>query len=213
MLLEELRSQVLKVALDTDRLGLCRCTSGNVSARDPQSGLVCVTPSGIPYERLDPGGISVVDVNGNIVDGQFKPSSETPMHTAIYRARQDIHGIVHTHSVYATTLCVINRELPPITVPLAAIAPVPVVPWEMPGSADLAHAVVRALGSNRRALLLQNHGPIVGDKTLPEALNLAVYLEEGAQVAVLAMSCGVLHSIPDTSVAALRQVLSGGKAV
>lgn len=213
MLLEELRSLVLKVALDTDRLGLCRCTSGNVSARDPQSGLVCVTPSGIPYQQLDPGGISVVDVNGNAVDGEFKPSSETPMHTAIYRARQDINGIVHTHSVYATTLCVINRELPPITVPLAAIAPVPVVPWEMPGSADLAHAVAAALGSDKRALLLQNHGPIVGAKTLPEALNLAVYLEEGAEVAVLALQCGALRPIPDSSVEALRQVLAGGKAV
>ena len=213
MLLEELRSLVLKVALDTDRLGLCRCTSGNVSARDPQTGLVCVTPSGIPYERLDPGGITVVDVNSNLVDGQFKPSSETPMHTAIYRARQDIHGIVHTHSVYATTLCVINRDLPPITVPLAGIAPVPVVPWQLPGSADLAHAVVRALGTDRRALLLQNHGPIIAAETLPEALNLAVYLEEGAQVAVLAMSCGTLNPIPDASVATLRQILRGGKAV
>ena len=213
MLLEELRSLVLKVAVDTDRLGLCRCTSGNVSARDPESGLVCVTPSGIPYGRLTPAGISVVDVNGNVIAGEFKPSSETPMHTAIYRARQDIHGIVHTHSVYATTLCVVNHDLPPITVPLAAIAPVPVVPWQLPGSADLAHAVVQALGQDKRALLLQNHGPVVGAKTLEEALSLAVYLEEGAQVAVQALQCGKLNSIPEQSVAALRQVLAGGKAV
>jgi L-fuculose-phosphate aldolase len=213
MLLEELRTLVLKTALDTDRMGLCRCTSGNVSARDPQSGLVCVTPSGIPYDRLNPADISVVDVNGNVLGGQFKPSSETPMHTAIYRARQDIHGVVHTHSVYATTLCVLNRELPPITVPLTGIAPVPVVPWELPGSAELAHAVARALGTDRRALLLQNHGPIVGAKTLPEALNLAVYLEEGAQVAVLALICGGLNPIPEASVAIMRQIVGGGKAV
>ena len=213
MLLEQLRSQVLQVALETDRQNLCRGTSGNISARDPESGLVCVTPSSIPYDRLGPDGITVVDVNGNIVEGTYKPSSETPMHTAIYRARPDVNGVVHTHSVYATTFAILNRELPAVVITLVMMAPVPVVPFKMPGSRELADAVASAMAGGRPAVLLQSHGAIVGAQTVEAALGMAVYLEEGAQMALLALQAGGLNSIPESAVAAMRVAFTKGKAL
>lgn len=213
MLLEQLRSRVLQVALETDRQNLCRGTSGNISARDPESGLVCVTPSSIPYDRLGPDGITVVDVNGNVVEGPHKPSSETPMHTAIYRARPDVNGVVHTHSVYATTFAILNRELPAVVITLVTMAPVPVVPFKMPGSRELADAVASAMAGSRPAVLLQSHGAIVGAETVEAALGMAVYLEEGAQMALLALQAGGLNPIPESAVAAMRVAFTKGKAL
>ena len=213
MLLEQLRQQVLQVALETDRQNLCKGTSGNISARNPESGLVCVTPSTVPYDRLGPDGICVVDVNGNFVEGTYKPSSETPMHTAIYRARSDINGVVHTHSVYATTFAVLNRELPAVTITMITMAPVPVVPFQMPGSKELADAVAAAMAKDKPAALLQNHGAIVGAKSVYEALGMAIYLEEGAQIALLALQAGGLNPIPDSAIAAMRAAYSKGKAL
>jgi L-fuculose-phosphate aldolase len=213
MLLEELRQRVLKVALDTDRLNLCKGTSGNISARDPESNLVCVTPSTVPYDQLGPDGIAVVDVNGQMVEGKYKPSSETPMHTAIYRARADVHGVVHTHSVFATTFAIMNRPLPAVVITMVMMAPVPVVPFQMPGSKELADAVAAAMSDGRPAVLLQNHGAIVGANAVEVALGMAVYLEEGAQMALLALQGGALNPLPEDAVARMRAAFMRGKAL
>jgi L-fuculose-phosphate aldolase len=213
MLLEELRFRVLQVALATGQENLCKGLSGNISARDPESGLVCVTPSQVPYETCGVDGIVVVDVNANVVEGKYKPSSETPMHTAIYRARPDVYGIVHTHSVYATTFSIINRELPAVVITMVAMAPVPVVPFRMPGSQELADAVTATMAKGKPAVLLQNHGAIVAANTVEAALGMAVYLEEGAQMALLALQAGGLNPLPDEAVAAMRIAFAKGKAL
>lgn len=213
MILEQLRQQVLQVALETDRQNLCKGTSGNISARDPESGLVCVTPSTVPYDRLGPDGICIVDVNGNLVEGTYKPSSETPMHTAIYRARPDVNGVVHTHSIYATTFAVLNRELPALLVTMIAMAPVSVVPFQMPGSEELADAVAAAMTKGKSAVLLQNHGAITAAQSVEAALGMAVYLEEGAQIGLLSLMAGGLNPIPESAIAAMRAAYSKGKAL
>ena len=107
-----LRRQVLDVSVQVYRTQMARGTSGNVSARDPESGMIAITPSAIPYERLQEEDIVIIDPNGELVYGHQRPSSETPMHTLVYRERQDVNGIVHTHSLYATVFSVLNKELP-----------------------------------------------------------------------------------------------------
>lgn len=213
MLIEKARERVLAVALDMARQGLVRGTSGNISMRDQETGLVAVTPTSVAYEHCSPEAICVVDVNGRQVEGIYRPSSETPMHTAIYRARPDVHGVVHTHSVYATTFAVLNRELPVLTIPMTLTGAVPVVPFEIPGSEELGAAVVRALGAERVAVLLQNHGALCVGHDPEKALALAAYVEEGAQIGLLALMAGGLNPIAPEKVELMRRAQQRGKAV
>lgn len=213
MSIETLRKEVLDAALEMSRMALARGTSGNISARDPESGLVAITPTGLPYGTLRPEDIVVVDVDSKVVEGKHGPSSETPMHTAIYRARPDVFGVVHTHSPYATALSVANVELPVITIPLVALGPVKIVPFELPGSDELAKAVVAYLGADKDAVILQNHGVLCTGPNVAKALSSAVDVEEGAQVALFAMLAGAVNPIPDEAVRKMREALKEGKAL
>lgn len=225
MLLEGLRESVRKIAIDMERLGLTRGTSGNVSASDHRSGLVAITPSGLPYSALTAADVAVVDIDGRVIDGFRKPSSETPMHCAVYRASLAAKGgaygsavsaIVHTHSPFATAFAVMNRDLPPITVPLALLGSIPVVPFMMPGSVELAEAVASATMQAMDAVqanqtphttccLLQNHGLVCIGPNLEKALESAVYVEEGAQVAIYVLSAGgEISPIPSEMAAKMR---------
>src|SRR5512139_2397249 len=102
MLLEKLREIVWKCNLELPKNGLVTWTSGNVSGRDPETGLVVIKPSGNMYDDLRPGDLVIVDLSGKIVEGALKPSSDTATHLYIYRHRSDVNGIVHTHSPFAT---------------------------------------------------------------------------------------------------------------
>ncbi len=212
-MLTELRERVLKTSQELYRLQMARGTSGNVSARDPESGLIAITPSGIPYEVLTTEDITIVNQHGKVVYGGQIPSSETPMHTAVYRLRPNIHGIVHTHSLYATVFSVLNKELPVVTVPLAMFGPVPVAGFRLPGSQELADEVARCLGSRRKSVLLQNHGALCADDTVEKALNCAIYIEEGSHVAYLALLAGGLNPIPHKYVAMMQDVSGKGRVL
>ncbi|HHT84694.1 MAG: class II aldolase/adducin family protein [Firmicutes bacterium] len=213
MILEGLRKRVLHAALELRRSQMARGTSGNASARDPESGMIAITPSAIPYEELQVEDIVVISPAGEVICGHLQPSSETPMHISVYRKRPDVRGIVHTHSLYATVFSVLNKELPVITVPMAAFGPVRVVPFRLPGSQELADEVVRVLGTTERAVLLQNHGVLCAGNTVEEALECAVYTEEGAQVGYLALLAQGLNPIPDEYVAAMKDIARRGKAL
>ncbi len=210
-MLTQLRNRVLRVSQELYRLQMARGTSGNVSARDPESGLIAITPSGIPYEALKTEDITVVNQDGKVIYGGQIPSSETPMHTAVYQLRSDIHGIVHTHSMYATVFSVLNKKLPVVTVPLAMFGPVPVAGFRIPGSQELADEVARCLGSRRKSVLLQNHGALCADDTVEKALSCAIYTEEGAQVAYLAQLAGGLNPIPQKYVTIMQDISGKGK--
>src|SRR5258706_9214641 len=111
-MLEQLRQQLLELHLELPKNNLVAWTSGNVSARDPGTGLVVIKPSGVRYERLRPEHMVVVDLDGRIVEGDLKPSSDTASHLYIYRHRPDVGGIVHTHSTYASAFAAGNRPVP-----------------------------------------------------------------------------------------------------
>ena len=113
-MLETLRSTLHRLHLELPRQGLVTWTSGNLSTRDPQSDLVVIKPSGVMYEELTPENMVILDLDGNVIEGQHKPSSDTATHLYIYRNRPDVGGIVHTHSTYATAFAANGRPIPPV---------------------------------------------------------------------------------------------------
>ncbi len=180
----DLREEVARVAKQLIDSGLVTGTSGNVSARTPE-GDVLVTPSGIDYEVLKPEGVVLVDVEGMVLEGSLEPSSETPMHTGVYRARAKVGAVVHTHSIYATTLACLGWPIPPVHYMLTTLSEdgqVPLAPYTTYGTEELAGYASDALGESRNACLLQNHGTITVGESPEEAFARTVVLEEMAEI-------------------------------
>jgi L-fuculose-phosphate aldolase len=193
--LGELRAAVATAALRLLEAGLLRGTAGNLSARS--GGLVAVTPTGVDYRRLDQGSVPVVDLDGRPVDGELAPSSELPLHLAVYRARPDVGAVVHTHSRFATTFAVLGEELPAVHYLLAhAGRRVRVAPYATYGTGELADACVAALGGGR-AVLLANHGVVAVGAGLERALLAAEAVEEVAELCWRARCLGSPVVLPD----------------
>jgi ribulose-5-phosphate 4-epimerase/fuculose-1-phosphate aldolase len=192
MLYESVRQEVLKTTVELYRKGLLHLTSGNVSAR-ASAEHVAITPSGVACEGMRPEDIVIVDLAGRVVDGHYKPSSETPMHTLILRECPDTGAIVHTHSLYAVVFAVLGRSIPQLSMEgLALGGPVLVADWVCPGTEELGRAALSILlGPPRRhAVLLRNHGGLVVAPDLERALGLAWQLEFSAHVYHLALQAG-----------------------
>jgi L-fuculose-phosphate aldolase len=180
----ELREEVSRVAKQLIESGLVTGTSGNVSARTPE-GDVLVTPSGIDYEELEPGDVVLVDLEGEILEGSLGPSTETPMHTGIYRVRPEVGAVVHTHSVFATTLACLGWTLPPVHYTLTTLSEdgrIPIAPYATYGTEELANNAAEALGEGHNACLLQNHGTITVGDGPQKAFSRTVVLEEMAEI-------------------------------
>ena len=176
-----LRQRVIDASLLIQRKGLIRGTSGNISLRSEDGKVIAITPSSIEYEQLTwdmiplidaEGAVIHCDANKTVLDNHYKPSSEVLMHTAVMKARQDIEAVVHTHSKFSTLLSFMGQELPIMTIPMIAYfpTPAPIAPFELPGSAALAQAAVKGLGSNGNAVILEKHGLLTVGKTLDKAL-------------------------------------------
>ncbi|MFJ3230521.1 class II aldolase/adducin family protein [Streptomyces sp. NPDC086787] len=149
-------------------------TSGNVSARVGDT--VLVTPSGVPYDRLTPDDITGVDLTGRRVLGTLVPTSELPMHLAVYRTT-DARAVVHTHAVHATAVSTLVTELPPVHYMTGALGgPVRVAPYATYGTDELADNMLRAL-DGRSGCLLQNHGTITHGTSLDQAYDRTAQLE------------------------------------
>jgi L-fuculose-phosphate aldolase len=186
-MLEELKQQVVKYALSADRSGLCKHRAGNFSARDPQTGYVCITPTGVDREELSYHDICVIDLEANVIEAEtgLRPTSESLMHLAAYKSRPDINAVAHTHSRYATSFAVLKKEIPAIVYEVAALGCkkgyIPLAPYGRPGTPELAQSVVEPL-QIADAALMESHGVIAVDKELKEALLKAHYVEELAEI-------------------------------
>src|SRR5918911_1229891 len=181
---QDLREQVTRVARQMISSGLVTGTSGNVSARTPE-GDVLITPSGVGYETLKPEDAVLVDLEKNVLEGSLEPSSETPMHMGIYRARPEVGAVVHTHSRYATTLACLGWEIEPVHYMLTTLSDdgrIPLAPYTTYGTEQLAGYASEALGKRRNACLLQNHGTITVGESAEEAFSRTVILEEMAEI-------------------------------
>lgn len=190
LLLADLREQVVRVGLEALARGVVHGTAGNMSVRDPESGLIAISPSGIPYPDVTPADVVIVNDEGEIVDGRRKPSSETPLHTMVMRARPDIRAIVHTHSHYATVVSCIRSYLPPILTEVCLVvgARVPVTRYGLTGTPDFGQSVIEVLEPHSRAIILKNHGLICFGDSFNAALGIAEVVEEAARVYVHALS-------------------------
>lgn len=191
MLLKEIREELvgLNQALPANRLVVW--TGGNVSIRDPKSGLVAIKPSGIMFPDLTAENMVVVDLDGKRIEGELEPSSDTASHLYIYRHREDVNGVVHTHSDYATAFAALGMPIPAI---LTAIGdefggPVPCGDFALIGSEEIGKAVLKAIGSSP-AVLLKNHGVFTVGKSGRAALKAAVMVEDVAKTVWLAKQLG-----------------------
>lgn len=181
MLLETQRKEIVEYGKKMLSSGLTESTGGNLSVLDSETGLIAIKPSSIPYEKIEPEDVVVVNKEGETVEGKFKPSSETPMHTYLYRKRPEIRAIIHTHAPYSTVLAVVNKELPIITQDLAIFASesVHVAPFRAPGTKDLGEIANKYLGISD-VVFLQNHGTLALGKSLQMAYMASWALERAA---------------------------------
>jgi L-ribulose-5-phosphate 4-epimerase len=204
-MLEALRQQLYELHLELPKNQLVAWTSGNVSARDPQTGLVVIKPSGVRYEYLRPEHMVVVDLDGRVVEGDLKPSSDTASHLYLYRHRPDVGGVVHTHSTYASAFAAANR---PIPVYLTAQAdefggPIPCAGFALIGGEEIGQVVLAAIGSSC-AVLLKNHGVITLGPTAEAAVKAAVMVEDVARTTFVALQLGQPDEIPPEAIAKLH---------
>ena len=204
-MLEQLKEELYQLHLELPRHNLVVWTVGNVSARDAQTGLVAIKPSGVRYERLRPHHMVVLDVDGNIVEGDLKPSSDTQSHLYIYRHRPDVGGVVHTHSRYATAFAALGRPIPAV---LTAIAdefggPIPCGGFSLIGDESIGKLVVESIG-NSPAVLLKNHGVFTIGKNAEAAVKAAVMTEDVAASVWLALQLGEPDVIAGEDVAKLH---------
>lgn len=191
MLLPDHRAVVVQACRELLATGLVRGTSGNVSVRDPASGTIAITPTGLAYAGMRDSDVAVLAPDGNQLDGDLLPTSEVALHLGVYRARPDVGAVVHTHSMFATTFAVLGEQIPPVHYLIVrAGEAVPVAPYARYGTAELADSCVRALGTGF-AVLLANHGVVAVGADLGAAMAVAEAVEYTAELAWRARQLGV----------------------
>lgn len=201
-MLETLREEIWRLHLELPRNNLVAWTSGNVSGRDPETGLVVIKPSGIRYEDLTPESMVVVDLDGKVVEGNHKLSSDTFAHVYVYRHRPDVNGVVHTHSTFATAWAAVGRPIPAV---LTAICdefggPVPVGAYAKIGGDEIGREIIRSIGDSP-AILMKNHGVFTVGKTPEAAVKAAVMVEDVARTVFYALQLGQPEEIPAEEIA------------
>lgn len=197
IMLEELKKQVYEANMELPKRGLVTYTWGNVSGIDREAGLFVIKPSGVDYEKLCPDDMVVIDMEGNRVEGKYKPSSDTATHLELYKAFPELGGVVHTHSPWATSWAQAGRDIPCYGTTHAdyMYGPIPcarsLTPEEINGEYEKNTGLVIIETFKKRginpvyvpAVLCTNHGPFTWGKDASEAVHNAVVLEEVAKMA------------------------------
>ena len=204
MLLQAIREELVILNQALPENGLVAWTSGNVSIRDPETGYVAIKASGVKFPDLTAESMMVVDIEGNVIDGQLQPSSDTASHVYIYRHLPEVYGVVHTHSNYATAFAALGRSIP---CTLTAQADefggeIPCGGFALIGGEEIGQRAVEAIGSSP-AVLLKNHGVFTVGPTGEAALKAAVMVEDIARTTWLALQIGQPEVIPDEMIAKL----------
>ncbi|MBO8137416.1 MAG: class II aldolase/adducin family protein [Desulfotomaculum sp.] len=203
---EKARERVAKFCQKIADSNLNLSTWGNISCYLPDEEQVVITPSGMSYKELRPNMQVVVDMKGEVLEGELKPSSELKVHLAIYTHRSDVRAVVHTHSAYASALAVSGIPIPPILEDMAALigGEVSVAEYAMAGSEQLAENTIKALG-DKNAVLLANHGVVGVGRNLEEAFDVCMMVERCAQIYILARLAGDPKILCPEDVSALRE--------
>lgn len=197
MLLLKEREQVVVYCKKLITAGLTKGTGGNISVFDRESGLYAISPSGMDYFSMTPEDVVVMNLQGEVVEGSRKPSSEWDLHRIFYQNRKDLNAIVHTHSVYCTVLAT-NREGLPASSYLVAFAgkDVRCADYASFGTPELAKLAYEGM-ADRNAVLLANHGLVTGGSDLLHAFQVAEQIEFCAEVYVKARSIGKPAILPE----------------
>lgn len=196
---------LLQAGIEMQKRDLTVETWGNISVRDPESGKIYLTPSGMPYDTLKEEDVCVLDSDGNVVEGTRKPSVEKMLHVLVYQNRKDVQAILHTHPVDSTVFGVLHQNIPVITDEMAQAigGEVKCAEYALPGSQELAVNVLHALG-NVQACLMANHGAVCVGKDMKECFKVATVLESAAEIYQKALAVGKPQEISKEDAAWMR---------
>ncbi|MGQ9497307.1 MAG: class II aldolase/adducin family protein [Desulfotomaculales bacterium] len=215
LVVEKAREKMARMAPDMLRLGLAVGTWGNFSCRvtgeNLGEDLMVITPSGVPYTAMKPRDMVVMRLDGEVVDGDLRPSTEWRLHAGIYRVRRDVNAVVHTHSPVASGLAVARLPLPPILEDVVQIVggEVPVAAYATAGTEELAANTAAAL-RDVNGVLLANHGVVGVGQSLEDAFTVCQVIEKGAQVYVFARLVGEPTVLAAVEVDLLRRLYRDG---
>jgi L-ribulose-5-phosphate 4-epimerase len=202
----DLRTQVAALHSELTRNNLVVWTAGNVSARVPGEDLLVIKPSGVSYDELSADAMVVCDLDGNLVEGDHQPSSDTAAHAYVYRHMPEVGGVVHTHSTYATAWAARGEAIPCVLTMIADEfgGDVPVGPFALIGDDSIGRGIVETLRESRsKAVLMRNHGPFTVGKDAHSAVKTAVMVEDVARTVHLSRQLGEPVAIASADVDAL----------
>lgn len=201
------RDAVREYGVELLERGLTEGTGGNLSVRIDDEH-IAISPSGVPYGDVDVWDVPVVDFDGNVLAGDREPSTELPMHLAVYEKREDVGGIVHTHSPYATAYAALGESIPASHYLVAfAGTKVPVAEYRTHATPELGAAATDALGNEFNATLLKNHGVLTADDSLASAFDVAQMVEYCARIHHLASTVGTPDILPDDEIRRVQDKL------
>lgn len=187
-----LKQLIVDTGLEMINKGITVGTWGNISVRDPQTGYIYISPSGMEYTQIKPQHVVVITDRLETIDGEAEPSIEKHMHTAVYNNRSDVNAVIHTHPVYSTAFGVTGQPLPAVSEDFVQIVGDEVSiaePYELPGTPELGETAVRGLGE-KNAVILPGHGALAVAVDMKTALKVSQILEKNAQIYLFAKLLG-----------------------
>jgi L-ribulose-5-phosphate 4-epimerase len=196
---DRMREEVCALHAELVRYELVVWTAGNVSGRVPGEDVMVIKPSGISYEDLTPESMVVCSLDGSVLEGDYAPSSDTASHAFVYRSMDEVHGVVHTHSTYASAWAARGEEIPCVLTAMGDEfgGPIPVGPFALIGGEEIGEGVVETLRDSRsQAVLMQNHGVFAVGKDARDAVKAAVMCEDVARTVHISRQLGEPLSIP-----------------
>jgi L-fuculose-phosphate aldolase len=202
MKLEDARAQVVEYCRKLEHSKLSSGTSGNISVFDGEQKLMAISPGAMDYDCMQLQDVVLMDLDGTVVEGDRRPSSEWSMHLACYRTRADVRAVVHTHSPAATTLAVLGLELPAVhyMIALSGKSTIPIAPYHLYGTAALAEAAADVMQGGY-ACLLESHGVLAAGPNIHHAWSTAEQVEFCADLYLRAKSVGEPKILSDAQIA------------
>ena len=204
---DAIRREVCELHRELARSGLVAWTAGNLSARVPDEELMVIKPSGLAYDDLTPESMVLCDLDGRAVEGDLAPSSDAATHGFIYRAREDVGGVAHTHSGYATAWAARGEPIPCVMTAMADEfgGEIPIGPFALIGDEEIGRGVVETLAGHRSpAVLMRAHGVFTIGPTARAAIKAAVMCEDVARTVHLARALGDVVPLDPESIEALH---------